>query len=307
MRRMRSKRQYFLSLMAAFAALAAFTAAAQSVPAMDQANQLFQAKDWGAAAAAFEKITSSDPTAGLAWMRLGVSRHKLDQFEQAIQAYRHIESDRRLGPSALYREAASYSRLKDKAQALALLEKAINAGLATPAAFRQDEDLAFLRGDAAFEKLMDHAEDVANPCVRPAEHHQFDYWLGEWAVESTQGAQPAGESSIQSILNQCVLLENWSGAGGGNGKSFNHYDAQRKIWIQDWVDASGGSVHFEGKLEDGVMSFYADSLDPDGSPVKRHMQFFKLDANRVRQFCQKSKDGGKTWATEYDLTYVRKK
>jgi tetratricopeptide (TPR) repeat protein len=296
-----------LRLMAAFTAMAALSAAAQPSTAMEKANQLFQAKNWAAAAPAFEQITASEPAVALAWMRLGVSRHKLEQFEQAIQAYRHIESHPQLGPSALYREAASYARLKNKEQSLALLARSIDAGLAAPATFRQDEDLAWLRGDPAFEKLMARAEELATPCAHAPEYRQFDYWLGEWAVETTQGAQKAGDSSIQSILGQCVLLENWSGAGGGNGKSLNHYDAQKKIWIQDWVDAVGGAIHFEGKLEDGVMSFYADSQDPDGSPVRRHLQFFKLDANRVRQFSQRSKDGGKTWTPEYDFTYVRKK
>jgi hypothetical protein len=287
--------------------IAAQTGSSPAPAAMDKANQLFAAKDWAAAAEAFARITAAEPSTGLAWMRLGVSRHKLGQYEQAIAAYRHIEADPRLGPSALYREAASFARLNDKERALAQLDKAVTAGLGAPALFRDDEDLASLRGNAAFEKIIDRAEALATPCAHGAEYRQFDFWLGEWAVESSKLGQPAGDSSIQSILGQCILLENWTGAGGGNGKSFNHYDAQRKIWIQDWVDDQGGSLHFEGRLEDGVMSYYADTLDPDGSTVRRHLQFFKLDDNRVRQFSQRSKDGGKTWTPEYDLTYVRKK
>ena len=294
--------------LAAFLALAVVSAAGQhDTAAMEKANQLFSAKNWAAAAEAFAGITAADPSATLAWLRLGVSRHKLGQYEQAIAAYRQAEAHPQIGPSALYREAASYARLNNKEQALALIGRAIDAGLSSPSIYRQDEDLASLRGDSTFEELMSHAETLAAPCAHSPEYRQFDFWLGEWAVETTNGGQRAGESSIQSILGRCILLENWTGAGGMSGKSFNRYDAQRKMWIQDWVDDHGGGIHFEGHLENGVMSYYADSLDKDGSPVRRHLQFFPLGPDKVRQFSQRSKDGGKTWTPEYDLTYIRKK
>jgi len=41
--------------------------------------------------------------------------------------------------------------------------------------------------------------------------------------------------------------------------------------------------------------------------VKRHLQFFKLGPDKVRQFSQQSTDGGKTWTPEYDFTCIRKK
>jgi hypothetical protein len=44
---------------------------------------------------------------------------------------------------------------------------------------------------------------------------------------------------------------------------------------------------------------------PDGSKLKRHLQFFNLGPNQVRQFSQASRDGGKTWTVEYDFTYNR--
>jgi prolyl oligopeptidase PreP (S9A serine peptidase family) len=55
------------------------------------------------------------------------------------------------------------------------------------------------------------------------------------------------------------------------------------------------------------MHYYADDVDAQGKPVKRHLQFFNLDKDQVRQFCEQSTDGGKTWQTQYDFLYVRKK
>jgi tetratricopeptide (TPR) repeat protein len=276
-------------------------------PTMDQANQVFFAKNWAAAAVAFESITRSEPANALAWLRLGVSRHKQQQYAQAVEAYKHAESDPQIGPSALYREAASLARMNKKSEALASLEKAVDAGLAQPSLFQQDPDLELLRDDAVFKKVIEKADAAAHPCAHLPQYRQFDFWIGEWDVVTTQGHNPAGSSSIQLIIDQCVLLENWSGGAGGTGKSFNHYDTAMKKWIQDWVDSQSNSIHFEGSLDQGVMSFFADSRKPDGTPIKRHLQFVKLDADHVRQFSQQSTDGGKTWSPEYDFTYNRKK
>ena len=37
------------------------------------------------------------------------------------------------------------------------------------------------------------------------------------------------------------------------------------------------------------------------------LTFFNLVPDKVRQFAQISKDNGNTWATQYDLEYLRKK
>jgi hypothetical protein len=65
-------------------------------------------------------------------------------------------------------------------------------------------------------------------------------------------------------------------------------------------------IHFYGGLKEGVMDFWTDEMpQPDGSKLKRHLQFFNLGPNQVRQFSQASRDGGKTWTVEYDFTYNR--
>ena len=57
-----------------------------NVSTMDEANQLYSTKNWSAAAPAFEAITHAEPGNALAWLRLGVSRHKLGQYAPAVEA-----------------------------------------------------------------------------------------------------------------------------------------------------------------------------------------------------------------------------
>jgi hypothetical protein len=197
-------------------------------------------------------------------------------------------------------------QLKRKEDALAALNRAVDAGFIQTNVILQDPDLASLRDDPAFKKTIARAEAIAHPCAHQPEYRQFDFWIGEWDVVTTQGQNPAGTSSIQLILDQCVILENWT--GGGTGKSFNRYDTRLKKWIQDWVDSQSNSVHFEGSVDkDGIMHYYADDLDSQNKSIKRYLQLLSIDADHVRQFSQASSDGGKTWNPQYDFTYIRKK
>ena len=106
-----------------------------------------------------------------------------------------------------------------------------------------------------------------------------------------------------------MIWENWTSANTSYaGKSYNVYNPSLKQWEQFWVDNVGGTIHFYGGLKDGVMDFYTDEIaQSDGTKLKRHLQFFNLSPDKVRQYSQGSTDGGKTWKVEYDFTYTRRK
>lgn len=50
------------------------------------------------------------------------------------------------------------------------------------------------------------------PCTTRPEYRQFDFWIGEWDVQA--GGNQAGTNSVQLILGDCVIFENWIGAAG---------------------------------------------------------------------------------------------
>jgi hypothetical protein len=147
----------------------------------------------------------------------------------------------------------------------------------------------------------------ATPCKSTAELRQFDFWLGEWEVKSAQAENgpTVGRSRIESMVDGCVVLENWESQGFA-GKSWNFYDRSVQKWRQIWVDVTGRRVEFSGSYQDNAMSFDGEVVLANGRRFKSRMKFFNLGPNKVRQFAERSTDDGKTWTTTVDLIYLRK-
>lgn len=146
---------------------------------------------------------------------------------------------------------------------------------------------------------------ASEPCKASQSYRQLDFWVGEWEVRGPKG-KVVGSSSVQLILNDCVVFENWTGASGYTGKSFNLYDAQAKKWKQVWVDGQGGMLQFVGEFKEGAMRYTGESIAQDGKPVQDRLTFFPLPEGRVRQLWEQSPDNGKTWTTVFDGTYIKK-
>jgi len=141
------------------------------------------------------------------------------------------------------------------------------------------------------------------PPPPPAASHDFDFWLGEWNVTTSDG-KPAGTSRIESIASGWGLLENWTGTGGGSGKSLNSYNTARQQWQQYWV-GSGGVLELAGGMVDGKMVL-SGSHQVGGKDVVERITWTPNADGTVRQFWEQSKDGGKTWGVAFDGLYRRK-
>jgi hypothetical protein len=154
------------------------------------------------------------------------------------------------------------------------------------------------------------AQSTATPQQPPcssAEHRHFDFWIGEWDVAMPDG-KPAGKNRITAILNGCVLLEEWTGAGGGSGKSFNLFVARQGQWHQTWVDGNGGILELDGGLNgSGEMVLSGDQALREGGTALNRITWTPRSANEVRQHWEVSTDGGATWRTAFDGMYRRVK
>ncbi len=151
-----------------------------------------------------------------------------------------------------------------------------------------------------------------HPCPAMPEARQFDFWIGTWDVTPWQVAAPTaaqqmGVNVVHPILEHCVLLENWKGTRGGEGKSFNYFDTNLRKWRQIWMADSGGALDYTGEFREGAMRFVGWNLDGKGSRLEQKLTFFAIAPDTVRQLFEQSSDGGKTWTSTFDGRYVRRR
>jgi hypothetical protein len=192
-----------------------------------------------------------------------------------------------------------YARAGDKEKAFAILERLAKNGFGAVNMLNADDDLVPLRSDPRWKAALVEMDRNAHPCRFSPEFRQFDYWLGEWDVEI--GGQKLAKSSVQLILDDCVIFENYTDSRGYAGKSFSLYDTSSKKWEQRYVDTGGALHHWSGGLDHGAMSFRWDHDN-----TFNRMTYTKEGPDRVRQILETSNDG-KAWTRTYDGLYIRRK
>jgi hypothetical protein len=266
------------------------------------ANEAFARNDWPRAAELYRAAVQAHPDQGSSWARLGRSLREMGRAREALAAFQKAESLGFAAPLMQYQRALAHAHLGEKDAALALLRPLVEQQFGPPPGYPPVDQDPAVAEDARFKALATKFAAISAPCIQPGSPwRQLDFWLGAWDVYDRSG-NLAGQSRIERILGDCVVLESWKGSA--EGKSFNTWNAGRKRWEQSWVDAGGQPVFFTGQLEQGVMVYHSDQPQPDGSRYERRLTFTPLSGPRVRQFSQGSADGGKTWTTEYDLIYV---
>jgi hypothetical protein len=89
-------------------------------------------------------------------------------------------------------------------------------------------------------------------CSSP-EYHQFDFWLGDWDAFDVGTRVPSAHVKVESLLEGCVLREEYEGSDGYKGESFSIFDISRRVWHQTWVTNRGELLIIEGNFKNGEM------------------------------------------------------
>ena len=148
-------------------------------------------------------------------------------------------------------------------------------------------------------------EEAPKDCVDLDYYTLLDFWLGDWVVYA--GDERVGTNHSEKVLGGCAVIEHWTGAGGGEGKSLFYVVASqwKQVWVTEWATRTGGvkekfhqplagtnAVRFQGRIETSDGSGYLDrtTLTPlgDGS---------------VRQLIEISRDEGEHWESVFDAVY----
>jgi hypothetical protein len=149
--------------------------------------------------------------------------------------------------------------------------------------------------------------EISQPC-RAAEYRQFDFWLGRWNVFGTSGQQIA-TSIISSELDGCLVMEDFIGNGGFQGRSINVFDRRTGLWYQTFVDnIIGQSFRLSGALQGEEMEMAGSQpvfSFATGTVRQRDVTvtWSPLPEDGVRQVLVASFDGGPP-ATTFNGLYV---
>jgi hypothetical protein len=139
----------------------------------------------------------------------------------------------------------------------------------------------------------------------------FDFWVGEWNVYSNdQKRTLLGTNSITKHHKNCLIMEHWTSARGGEGNSMNYYDPVEHQWRQVWVAGGGGgySIDYTGQLNEagamlleGKINYYK----PDTSQSFRGTWTPNKDGSVRQLFEQLDAETGE-WSVWFDGLYVKK-
>lgn len=259
-------------------------------------------QDYKAAQQSFTKATEIAPSNGQAWGQLGLAYHFEKEYDKAIVAYKKaidLNSGRNV---YAYNVACAYSLKNDKKSALVWLAKAVEYGFKDYNTLSNDSDLNNIRKEQKYADLALQVRKSNSPCSA-APFRQFDFWIGNWVVSAN--GQRAGINTVEVALNDCVLIENWTGSNGMMGKSINRFNPRTGKWHQSWVDDTGNSIEFVGELVNGEMRFSGEGYTGNGQKVQYRMSFTPNKDGSVRQLWQSSGDG-KSWSTIFDGLYTKK-
>jgi tetratricopeptide (TPR) repeat protein len=278
---------------------------AQSVTQEDRtkADAYFIAADWPKVVSSYQAIAKQEPQNANARMRAGIGLLNQTKTQLAIK---QLEEATVLGPNpmAFFYLATAYAQANQKDKCVASLNQALTNGFSALSLFETDANLAKLKSTPELKQIHQRLLQGIYPCKYSEQARQFDFWIGEWDVKSTTG-QPAGSSSIQLMLGECVIYENWTSAQPQmySGKSFNLVNAATGKWMQTWMDDKGVVTEFiDGEYKDNKMVFITK---PDANNQITRLTFFNMEPNLVRQLFEVTTDDGKTWATTTDLYYNR--
>lgn len=159
---------------------------------------------------------------------------------------------------------------------------------------------------------QEQTEVQTNPprpiCETMKGFNDFDFWLGEWNVYSNDEKRAfQGSNSVTKHHKNCLIMENWTNAQGGSGRSMNYFDPVEDQWRQLWV-ASGYSIDYSGGLDESgsmVLNGKINNYKTGKSQAFRGKWSANTDGS-VRQFFEQKDLQSNEWTVWFDGLYVRK-
>jgi hypothetical protein len=148
--------------------------------------------------------------------------------------------------------------------------------------------------------------------------HGFDFLFGDWRVHHRLKRANGEWWEFDGTVTNRALMGGASNveehiftkpSGTTYGVALRAYDAEQNHWTIWWLDSRAMSGPLqppnEGRFENGVGQFYADFTD-SGKAIRSRLQWSHITATSARWEQAYSYDGGKTWDTNWIMTFERR-
>jgi hypothetical protein len=154
--------------------------------------------------------------------------------------------------------------------------------------------VAFALGSAA----MLFAAGPLHAQCSSAQHHQFDFVLGNWLVRDSSG-HAIGTVTVSREYSGCALIERWRGVGNaGEGLGVIGWQPGSKTWHRDYLDHGGFVLAFDGQRDGAAMVMTGKDYQPD--VVRMHRVTWSPKSNgSVEERWQTSTDAGRSWRMQF--------
>jgi hypothetical protein len=223
---------------------------------------------WMVAGGFFPCLVQAEPRNAAAWRALGIEDLRLHRFSAAISAFQHSLVLQPDSPRNLYSLGVAYAGKHDADRAFEWLERARASHRYDMTAITEEKDLAALRTDKRFAKLLPSPEDFEHPFVEAVKI--IREWRGEAAGDQFGWiARKIGDVDGDGITD-IVVSAPTHGANGSNAGRVYVYSvgSGRLLWTADGApgDQLGTGVEGVGDSNgDGVPDVAASG--PAGSGV----------------------------------------
>jgi hypothetical protein len=154
-----------------------------------------------------------------------------------------------------------------------------------------------------------------------AGQRDFDFNFGTWKTHvsrllhplsgSTKWVEYDGTSTVSKVWNgraSIFELEADGPAGHIEGVGLRLYNPQSQQWSLNWASSRDGTLQqpMIGEFKDGRGEFY-DLETLDGRTILSRNGFYDITPNSSRFEQGFSDDGGRTWETNWTMTFTRAK
>jgi len=141
---------------------------------------------------------------------------------------------------------------------------------------------------------------TASPCIADSSYQRLAFWIGDWDVFDSTGAQYATQR-VSAVIDACAITAEWTSGGGNKGLGLSAFDMKSRQWKQVYVSnqvpfRSGVTVRTSDPSYTGPGIRFVSLPDAAAAnPAQSRVTIMPLAGHRAMQEFEESRDGGKTW------------